>query len=101
MRAIDEENIRTSIMVVIEQGDSAAHRFDQVLVGGRRSLVLEIDFARRRDAGERYVPQRHGRRATRSREETTPRPQPGRPKDFTVAAQTVPFAEFHLRIEPQ
>jgi len=40
-RAVREEDVGPAVAVVIEHGESAGHRFDHVLVGGRMLLEHE------------------------------------------------------------
>src|SRR5206468_3409807 len=47
--AVDEENVEQPVVVVIEEGHSATHGFDQVLLRGRGIAVDEIQARRVRD----------------------------------------------------
>ena len=40
--AIDQEDVEQAVVVVVEQGDAAAHGFDQVLLRGGRIAMLKI-----------------------------------------------------------
>src|SRR5260221_257785 len=55
LRAVREEDIEPSIVVIVQEGYSSSHGFQQVLVGSYRAFVLEIDSAGLRDVGELHL----------------------------------------------
>ena len=60
-RAVDQENVEPAIVVVVEQRDAGAHRFDQIFPGGMRGLILKIDARFFGDVREMARDIRHGR----------------------------------------
>ena len=50
--AVGEENVQAAIVVVVQKSYTSAHRLDEVFVGGRRVLVLEVNAESLGDVGE-------------------------------------------------
>ena len=64
LRAVREEDVEPAVVVVVEQRHAAAHRFDQVLVRGRRVRCARSRCRLVGDVGEARPPVR-ARRMTR------------------------------------
>src|ERR1700722_4207551 len=50
--AVYQENVKTSIVVVIEQGHACSHCFRQIVLGSVGGEVSEVQAKRRRSIGE-------------------------------------------------
>src|SRR5258708_4527464 len=55
LRAVREEDIEPSVVVIIKERYPSSHRFQQVFVGSYRAFVLEIDSAGLGDVGELHL----------------------------------------------
>ena len=55
LSAIGEEDVQTAVVVVVKYRHATPHRFHEILVGGGRVFVLEVDSARPSDVTELHL----------------------------------------------